>query len=159
MAAAAAGLGSAAVFWVDRLTAALVSDRLRQSKLGWRVWRLGEAVGAYRAHPGVLGHVLVLSLAVQFVRILQAYGLGRGLVLGVGVDYSLVFMPVAMLVLVLPVSISGLGLPQAAIVWLLAPVGVPVERAFALSTLLVVIGLLGNLPGAFLYLVRRKPVT
>lgn len=159
VAAAAAGLGSAAVFWVDRLTAALVSDRLRQSKLGWRVWRLGEAVGAYRAHPGVLGHVLVLSLAVQFVRILQAYGLGRGLGLGVGFDYYLVFMPVAMLVLLLPVSISGLGLPQAAIVWLLAPVGVPVDRAFALSTLLVVIGLLGNLPGAFLYLVRRKPVT
>jgi len=96
---------------------------------------------------------------VQFVRILQAYGLGRGLGIGVGFDYYLVFMPVAMLILLLPVSISGLGLPQAAVVWLLRPVGVPVEQAFALSTLFVVIGVLGNLPGALLYLVRKKPVT
>jgi len=159
VAAAAAGAASVAVFWVDRLTAVLVPERLRQSKLGWRVWRLGEAVGAYRAHPGVLGRVLALSLAVQFVRILQAYGLGRGLGIGVGFDYYLVFMPVAMLILLLPVSISGLGLPQAAVVWLLRPVGVPVEQAFALSTLFVVIGVLGNLPGALLYLVRKKPVT
>jgi len=68
-------------------------------------------------------------------------------------------MPVAMLVLLLPVSISGFGLPQAAIVWLLRPVGVPDAESLALSTLLIVIGIIGNLPGALLYAVRKKSVT
>ena len=53
----------------------------------------------------------------------------------------------------------ALGLPQAAIVWLLRPVGVPDAHSLALPTLLTVIGITRNLPGALLYAVRRKPVT
>jgi hypothetical protein len=50
-------------------------------------------------------------------------------------------------------------LPQGVIVWLLRPAGVPDVLSFALSTLIIIVGLLGNLPGALLYAVRRKPVT
>ena len=159
-AVAAVGIAAtASVFWIDKVTQALVPGRWRGSRWGWRVLRLGDAIGAYRQHPRVLLQVLALSIAVQLVRVFQGYGLGRGLGLAVGLDYYLVFMPIAMLVLLLPVSISGFGLPQAAIVWLLRPVGVPDAQSLALSTLLIVIGILGNLPGALLYAVRRKPVT
>ena len=109
--------------------------------------------------PEVLLQVMALSIAVQLIRVLQGYGLGRGLGIQVDLAYYLVFMPVAMLVLLLPVSISGFGLPQAVIVWLLRPMGVPDAESLALSTLLIVIGIIGNLPGALLYAVRRKPVT
>jgi len=71
----------------------------------------------------------------------------------------LVFMPIVLLLLLLPVSISGFGLPQAAMVWILTPAGVPDAAAFAMSTLFILAGLAGNLPGAFLYLRRTKPVT
>jgi hypothetical protein len=37
--------------------------------------------------------------------------------------------------------------------------GVPDAESLALSTLLIVVGIIGNLPGALLYAVRRKPVT
>jgi len=52
--------------------------------------------------------------------------------------------------------VSGFGLPQGVIVWLLTPQGVPEADAFALSTLIVLSGLAGNLPGALLYLRARK---
>jgi uncharacterized membrane protein YbhN (UPF0104 family) len=159
---AVAALGSAAtlgVFWIDKVARAVLPARWHGTRWGWRVLRLGDAVGAYRQHPKVLARVMALSLAVQLVRVFQGYGLGRGLGIDVGVEYYLVFMPIAMLVLLLPVSISGFGLPQAAIVWLLRPVGVPDAQSLALSTLLIVIGIIGNLPGALLYAVRRKPVT
>ena len=159
---AVAALGGAvtlAVFWVDKLARACVPPRWRDTRWGWRILRLGDAIGAYRGHPKVLIRVMALSLAVQLVRVFQAYGLGRGLGIDVGLDYYLVFMPIAMLVLLLPVSISGFGLPQAAIVWLLRPVGVPDVESLALSTLLIVIGIIGNLPGALLYATRTKPVT
>ena len=157
--AALGGLAVLAVFWVDKVARAVVPSRWHGTRWGWRILRLGDAIGAYRGHPKVLAQVMALSIAVQLVRVFQGYGLGRGLGIQVGLEYYLVFMPIAMLVLLLPVSISGFGLPQAAIVWLLRPVGVPDAESLALSTLLIVVGIIGNLPGALLYAVRRKPVT
>ena len=158
-AAALGGAATLAIFWVDKLARACLPARWQGTRWGWRVLRLGDAIGAYRQHPKVLLQVTALSIAVQLVRVFQGYGLGRGLGIQVDLAYYLVFMPVAMLVLLLPVSISGFGLPQAAIVWLLRPVGVPDAESLALSTLLIVIGIIGNLPGALLYAVRKKPVT
>jgi hypothetical protein len=157
--AALGGAATLAAFWADRVARALLPGRWHGTKWGWRILRLGDAIGAYRQHPKVLLQVMALSIAVQLVRVFQGYGLGRGLGLEIDLSYYLVFMPVAMLVLLLPVSISGFGLPQAAIVWLLRPVGVPDAESLALSTLLIVIGIIGNLPGALLYAVQRKPVT
>jgi len=157
--AALGGLVVLAIFWVDKIARAVVPSRWHGSLWGWRILRLGDAIGAYRGHPKVLAQVMALSIAVQLVRVFQGYGLGRGLGIQVGLEYYLVFMPIAMLVLLLPVSISGFGLPQAAIVWLLRPMGVPDAESLALSTLLIVVGIIGNLPGALLYAVRRKPVT
>ena len=69
--------------------------------------------------------------------------------------YYLLFMPVGLLMLLLPISVSGFGVPQGVIVWLLRPVGVPDELSFALSTLIVLTGLAGNLPGLVLWLRQR----
>jgi len=158
IAAAVAGGGATlAILWLDRLTEAWMPKRWRTLRLGWRVMRLGDAVGAYRGHPRVLALVLTLSIAVQLARVLQCYGLGRSLGIPLGLPYYLVTMPVAMLILMLPVSISGVGLPQAAIVWLLRPAGVPDAESLALSILLILIGFISNLPGALLYAIRRKP--
>jgi len=67
-------------------------------------------------------------------------------------------MPLALLILLLPISISGFGLPQGAIVWLLQPVGVPDAQSLALSTLIVLTGLAGNLPGLWLWLRQRREI-
>jgi hypothetical protein len=99
--------------------------------------------------------VFLLSLLVQLLRVVQAYGLGVGLGIDVAFSYYLVFMPIGLLMLLLPVSISGFGLPQGVIVWMLRPLGVPDTLSFALTTLIILSGLFGNLPGALLYLRRR----
>jgi len=129
-----------------------------RTRWGRRIVGIGDAVGSYRQRPGTLGGVFALSVLVQAIRVLQGYGLGRGIGIPVSLTYYLVFMPIGLLMMLLPVSISGFGLPQGVIVWLLEPVGVPAADAFALSTLIVLLGLIGNLPGAFLYLGRKKPV-
>ena len=65
-------------------------------------------------------------------------------------------MPVGLIALMLPISISGFGAPQGLIVWMMSPLGVPEADAFALSTLIVLSGIIANAPGALLYL-RRVP--
>ena len=82
--------------------------------------------------------------------------LGRGIGIDVSFSYYLLFMPIGLIALLLPISISGIGAPQGIIVWLLAPAGVPQPEALALSTLIVLTGILANLPGAILYLRSRR---
>lgn len=116
-----------------------------------------ESVRRYARHHAQLAAVLVSSLAVQVLRVLQAYCLGRA----VGIEASLAayfaFVPLILLVMLLPVTINGLGTSQLAFVWFFARAGVPSADAFALSILFVVgLQLVGNLPGAALYAIRGR---
>lgn len=159
LSAAVVGGLTVATLWSDAILRLLLPERWRRTRWGNRVARLGTAVGDFRQRRGTLALVFALSVLVQVLRVLQGYTLGRGMGIGVGLSYYLVFMPIGLLLMLLPISISGFGVPQGVIVWLLEPVGVPRADAFALSTLIVVLGLVGNLPGALLYLRRTKPVT
>jgi uncharacterized membrane protein YbhN (UPF0104 family) len=149
-----AGL-AAGLLWADHVLRAVLPQTWQASSPGRRMRRLADAVGRYRGRQGVLASVLVLSIGVQVLRVLEAYVMGRGIGIGVGFAYYLVFMPVGLIMLLLPISVSGFGLPQGAIVWMLRPQGVPDPQSFALSTLIVLSGLVGNLPGVWLY-VRAK---
>lgn len=147
---------TAGLFWADCVLRAALPHAWRATPYGERLQRLADALARYRTRRGALSAVAGLSITVQVLRVLEAYVLGRGIGIELGFVYYLVFMPVGLLMLLLPISISGFGLPQGVIVWMLRPQGVPDPQAFALSTLIVLTGLVGNLPGAWLYLRRRK---
>lgn len=149
--------GSVAATWADRWLRWLPERLWHVAPVRWSL-RIADGLAAYRATPATLLAVFLLSLAVQWLRIVQAYGLGLGLGIDVPFSYYLVFMPVGLLLLLLPVSISGFGLPQGAIVWMLRPLGVPDPLSLALTTLIILSGLFGNLPGAVLYLRPRRSV-
>jgi uncharacterized protein (TIRG00374 family) len=145
-------------FFTDRLVRAIVPDHLHGRRITERLLRVTDAVSRYRGRGGVLVHVMAWSVTVQLLRIAQAYLLGLGLGIAVPFRYYLVFMPIGLLMLLLPISISGFGLPQGVIVWLLRPMGVPYEQSFALSALIVLTGLAGNLPGLWLWLRQRRQI-
>ena len=142
--AAIVATGIAAAVRADDLIRLLIPARFQAAGPFGRAARLADAMARYRSRPVALATVLMLSFAVQLLRILQAYLLGLGLGLDVPFGYYLVFMPIGLLMLLLPVSVSGFGLPQGVIVWLLRPVGVPDAQSFALSTLIVLTGLAGT---------------
>ncbi|MDP2390678.1 MAG: lysylphosphatidylglycerol synthase transmembrane domain-containing protein, partial [Acidobacteriota bacterium] len=154
LAAALAVLVAASVapFWANQWLRWIVPSHRHQRSVTRRVLKLSDAVGRYRNRRGVLVHVMAWSLVVQVLRIVQAYILALGLGMTVPFGYFLLFMPAGLLMLLLPVSISGFGAPQAAIVWMLQPAGVPETTALALSTLIILTGLAGNLPGLWLWL-------
>ena len=103
-----------------------------------------------------MAELLALSFVVQVTRVLQAYVFGRGRGIDVAFSYYLAFMPVCILIILLPISIGGLGVAQGVTIALLRPVGVPDdEQLFALSTILVLAALLSATPGALL-LIRHR---
>ncbi len=147
-----------AAFWADRLTRAFLPTHLHDGPATRRLLRVSDAMSRYRGRGSVLAHVMVWSIVVQLLRITQAYLLGLGLGIMVPFRYYLLFMPVGLLMLLLPISVSGFGLPQGVIVWLLTPMGVPDEQSFALSILIVLTGLAGNIPGLWLWLRQRREI-
>jgi uncharacterized protein (TIRG00374 family) len=118
--------------------------------------RIIESVRKYASHPRPLLAVLACSVGVQILRIVQAYYLGLGLGVTASPSAYFGFVPLILLVMLLPVTISGLGTSQAAFVWFFGQAGVPAASAFALSVLFVALNVVGNVPGALLYLAGPK---
>ena len=139
---------SAAAAAAATVAARLPFDLLRRASL-----RAFNSVRKYATHPTQLTIVLGCSIAVQILRIVQAYYLGRGLAIDAPASAYFAFVPLILLVMLLPVTVNGLGTSQAAFVWFFAQAGVPAAAAFALSVLFVALGIVGNLPGAVLYAV------
>jgi hypothetical protein len=110
-----------------------------------------DAVRRYGSHHANLTNVLFGSVAVQALRVIQAWALGRALGIDVPLSAYFVFVPMILLVMLLPITVYGLGTSQAAFVWTFGRVGVDAASAFTLSVLFVGLGLVGNLPGGLLY--------
>jgi uncharacterized membrane protein YbhN (UPF0104 family) len=145
---------SAAGLFADLVTTRLPAV-LRQSWAGLALVRVGDALAAYRSRTDILWSVAALSLLVQVVRVLLAWVIGRGLGIALPFAYYWVFMPLNILVTLLPLSVGGFGVPQGAMVWSLGPLGISATEAFLLSLLFTIAGTIGNLPGALLYVMGR----
>jgi uncharacterized protein (TIRG00374 family) len=128
-----------------------VIDRLPTHGLRRIVRSLLEAVRAYRHHHAALANVLASSVLVQALRVMQAWCLGRGIGIDAGPGLYFVTIPVILLIMLLPVTVNGLGTSQAAFLWTFGAAGVARSDAFALSILFVALGIVGNLPGGLLY--------
>jgi glycosyltransferase 2 family protein len=112
---------------------------------------LTDAVRRYATHHRELARVIVMSVAVQVIRVLQAWCLGRGLGIDLPLTLYFAFIPVIVLIMQLPISVNGIGTTQAAFAWLFVPQGAPAPQVFALSVLFLVLGIVGTLPGGVLY--------
>jgi uncharacterized protein (TIRG00374 family) len=158
-AAASAGCVIALLFVfsvrVDEIVRAAVA-RLPWVRIQARFGRFLDALQAYRAAHQLLSGVLVASVAVQILRILQAWFLGRSLGLEAPLTSYFAFIPIILLVMLLPITFNGIGVSQWAFVWTFSRVGVTNADAFALSILFVALGLVGNLPGGLLYALGHR---
>jgi uncharacterized membrane protein YbhN (UPF0104 family) len=154
LAVTAAGCAAvAAAVFSTRVAAFLIA---LVQRLPWaRAHAAGSAiVGAvqrYAAHHGLLGAVTLASIGVQVLRVLQAWCLGVGLGIDAPLSAYFAFIPIILLVMLLPITVYGLGTSQAAFVLFFAAAGVAEPAAFALSVLFVALGVVGNLPGGVLW--------
>jgi glycosyltransferase 2 family protein len=111
---------------------------------GWR--RFLEAVHLgltrLRQRPRAAASVLVAGFAYQLVLVLAAVAAAQALGLRpAGLTALLAFFPAVMIAQVLPISISGLGVREAAFVLFLAPLGVAHHEAIALGLLLYLLNM------------------
>jgi len=92
-----------------------------------------------------------LGAVSSLIGILAGYLLGQSLDIALSVTEFIALFGGAILVTVLPVSIGGWGVREAATVGLMGPLGVPAEKAFLLSVLYGVGLIVSSLPGVVLW--------
>lgn len=144
LAAAAAGAHPAVRGWI----AGHVRRRL-PAVIGTRVHDIGRAMSLYRHQRALLAEIAVLTALALFVRILFVAAIARsvGAVLAVLSLASIV--PILWIVVMLPITIGGLGVQDMGYVGLLGAIGVTPAMAVSMSLIEHVIARVGNLPGAF----------
>ncbi len=119
--------------------------------------KVKELLDAYGREPGTQALALLLSVVVQGAGVVQVWLIAGALGLEVPLAHCAVAVPLVALFTLLPVSVGGHGLREAALVLLLAPAGVGTAEAVTLSlTWLASCALVGS-AGGLIYLVGPYP--
>lgn len=134
-----------------------VAEALPIRRVGAIAGEVTRATRAYAPYHLQLINVLAGSVAVQLLRVAQAWCLGLALGISAPFMVYLAFIPMILLVMLLPVTINGIGTSQVAFVWFFSRADTPAPAAFALSVLFLGLGVLGNLPGGLLYALQPTP--
>jgi hypothetical protein len=106
----------------------------------------------YRALAAAFGIALLGILCTTLVNWCLSLAMGGLMSLAA----IALFNPLIALVLMIPISIGGLGLNQTAFPFFYGLAGVPADHAVAVSVLMQVIIYLGSLPGGFYWLRGRR---
>ncbi|MGA9349051.1 MAG: lysylphosphatidylglycerol synthase transmembrane domain-containing protein [Anaerolineae bacterium] len=129
--------------WLERWGLLRIMDKIKQLR------ELYESVTAcgLRAIGGALAISLVFNVLLIAVNYLIALSLG----VEVSLWYFLLFIPLISFLLVLPISLSGLGVREGGYVYLFAQAGVSAPLALAMSLLFYALNMATGLIGGVLY--------
>jgi len=139
-----------------RTEARIATGGGRWARIGLgRVDRLLLTLEALAGAPGVLRSTMALAVLLQANVILHFWCVARALDLGVEPGAFLLIVPVATVLLLLPVSINGIGAREAVFAFLLGRHGVPLAQALAFSWVAYGTVLAQGLLGGLVYALRR----
>ncbi|UCC89063.1 MAG: flippase-like domain-containing protein [Anaerolineales bacterium] len=117
--------------------------------------RLSEALNAYRHSYGALALAFCISLLTLVLTNFTDFLIVQSLGGGIPLIYIFLFNPIIAFVLLVPISVGGLGVTQAVYPFFYGLVGVPSSLAFTVSLLKQLIIYITSLPGGVLWW-RRK---
>ncbi len=152
---AIAGIAITAFLLID----ATVYNALRKVSLFRTLTDIKFVSGVFRSFQDynlrTLARAYGFSLLLSVALIGMNFSIGTALGARVAPEHYLVFVPLASIVLILPISFAGLGVRESAYVYLFGQVGVAQEVALGLSLLVYFIGnAIPGLLGGIVYLWR-----
>jgi glycosyltransferase 2 family protein len=106
-----------------------------------------EGIHSYREHPGLLGGVFTLTLAVQSVRVLAIWLAGKAVDVNLSPRPYYVMGPLLFLVLLMPFTVNGIAVRESFFVSFLGRLGVDPDKAFATGFLFFAVTLCLSVPG------------
>ncbi len=101
-------------------------------------------------------NIIWLSILFNFVTIFNNYLISRAYGLDINFFHYLVFMPLILLLLFLPISFNGVGIREVSFVFFFGLLGVSPEQAFLLSFTPYLLSLITSFIGGVLFLKRKN---
>lgn len=154
----AVDLGLVALFLVPRVAEGIVAATLPR-RLAAAEGAVRDTVAAVRASlraPRLLARVVLLSVAFQLLVASVNAALFEAMGVHVGLAPCVVYTPMIFTITMLPVSLSGLGVREAAYAWFFGRAGVGGAEAVAVSLCFFLVVALASLPGAPLFALGRR---
>jgi len=118
--------------------------------------RLSRALSAYRRSYGALTLSFCISILVLSIGSVVNYLISLALGGGISLLHIFLFTPLITFVLLIPISIGGIGLNQSAYVFFFNLVGVPEQKSLAMSLIMQAIIIISSLPGGVLWWRKRS---
>jgi uncharacterized protein (TIRG00374 family) len=130
----------------------LLLDRFTGRKLFEDVKDMSEHLLLYRNRPAVIAKALAVAFLNLFIAVLEFYLVAKGFSAQISIGYFFLFIPLVIFLSMLPVSIGGIGLVEAGLVFFFSKVGMPIETCIGTALLYRALQLTCLLPGAAIYL-------
>jgi uncharacterized protein (TIRG00374 family) len=141
-----AGVIGAMAAAVVALRSDLFAVRGRSGRLGRLAEGIGSAARFYRGKPALLLKAFLISMAIHVVNIFATYLSFRALQIDAGLLLAAVIYPVVSVMLLIPISISGIGVRDATLAVLFNLFGLAAASGVALSWL----ALLATIPNVMI---------
>lgn len=123
--------------------------------VGDRIDTMTGAIGRFRERPAALAGCFAGALVVQGLVVLFYLAVVHALKIDIAVWDLAVIVPLSLVVQMLPVSVNGLGVREAAFSFYFVRLGLPIEGAVLLSLFGAILIMLFSLTGAVVYVSRR----
>jgi glycosyltransferase 2 family protein len=127
------------------------------SRLTAKAEEAHDSFRSFREEPRTLGIVYLLNLVIQALRILQIHCLFHAVHHPVPLFQEAAFMPIIVLLTMLPISYFGLGIKEGAFLYFFGQAGVPSPVCLSASCITYVLILGAMMPGAIFTLLGLKP--
>jgi uncharacterized protein (TIRG00374 family) len=155
--ALAAGTAAFVLVLVAPTVIARLASPLRAINRQWvdrRLERLTTIVEDFRDVPGQMLYCFLGAIAVQAVIVAYYVALARGLGIPISAVHLAVVVPVSLVLQLLPVSVNGFGVREAAFSYYFVGLQLPVESAVALALVGAGLILVFSLSGGLVYVLR-----
>lgn len=152
---AAVGIGAAllvAAASLFMLAVASLDRIIRSLPDGHRLRTFIARLLPYRDRPALMAHAVGYSVVVQAGSVMGVALFARGMGLHVPLSVWFYAVPLVSLAMVLPISISGVGVREGGLAFLLAPFGVTAEQGVALGLMWFLATIVGGLIGGMIFL-------
>ena len=133
-------------------------EKLRLTSVISRIAKIQHLLHQFAQHRQALALSTGLSILLQFAIVYYHYLVAQQLGIGISFLELLVFIPIIVVITMLPISLGGLGLKEGLWVYLFTRVGQSAEEALLLSLIIMALSWLLSIPGALVLLLDSAGV-
>jgi len=151
------GLTAIAVFFMPYTTRILkiIPDKGILTKVKQKILEFRGIVFKYKKKKQQLLKAFFWAFLLQVNVILHYFLIGKALHLNISLLDYFIFIPIVLLILIIPITINGLGLREGSYIEIFKFYGISANVAFSFSLIDVVFGIILGIVGGIIYVTRK----